>query len=267
MAFKESDWNLEPDGEGNIQTPEEVKELFNSIGMQMRFVTISGKNEIAAVASMVKKAWEFFNKNPHLLAAAENEKVVVPAQEFLTPAIKEQIHNRFNRAGGLERGVDENSDRPATYQSEDVLTVENVLTQLSQVKDKTKPVYAFAEESGCVFAVVHVDTGISDRVDINFSRSVIHRGWFSRLSNCLGLIPEGSMYVLGDAEFLSNRGLDTIKGFGRKDGYEVVVLGENSYYPVSKMDKADCNVLFLETTLLQELESGSFEVIKIEDLK
>jgi hypothetical protein len=45
-----------------LDVPDELMPLFNKVGMQMRFHTISGKNEITTVAHIVQIAHEFFCK-------------------------------------------------------------------------------------------------------------------------------------------------------------------------------------------------------------
>lgn len=55
------DWS-KPDEKGIIHVPDELDELFNDIGMQLRFHTISGKNEIEAIARMVWLADRFYKK-------------------------------------------------------------------------------------------------------------------------------------------------------------------------------------------------------------
>jgi hypothetical protein len=59
--FTESDFKIEPDGDGNIHIPDELIPLFHKLGMQLRFHTISGENEIQVIARMVKLAYFFFN--------------------------------------------------------------------------------------------------------------------------------------------------------------------------------------------------------------
>jgi len=54
-----TDWT-KPDA-GVIHVPDHFDKLFNSFGMQMRFVTISGKNEVQAIAHMVHNAHKFFH--------------------------------------------------------------------------------------------------------------------------------------------------------------------------------------------------------------
>jgi len=54
------DWTAVEGGQINI--PDELMPLFNNIGMQLRFHTISGKNEVLTIAHMVRKAELFFHK-------------------------------------------------------------------------------------------------------------------------------------------------------------------------------------------------------------
>lgn len=61
-----NDWKTEADEKGNIQLPDELDMLFNKLGMQMRFHTISDKNEAQTVADMVWIAQKFFTEHPHL---------------------------------------------------------------------------------------------------------------------------------------------------------------------------------------------------------
>lgn len=54
-------WSI-PDDEGNIDVPDELLPLFDKISMQLRFHTISGKNEISTVADILYSAQVFFTK-------------------------------------------------------------------------------------------------------------------------------------------------------------------------------------------------------------
>jgi hypothetical protein len=60
------DWSI-PDERGNIYVPDELYPLFNSIAFEFRFHTLSGKNEVLAIAHSVQRAQEFFSKHPELL--------------------------------------------------------------------------------------------------------------------------------------------------------------------------------------------------------
>lgn len=52
-------WN-EADNDGNIDIPDHLHRLFNKVGIQIRFVLLSDKNEIQAVADICRGAEEFF---------------------------------------------------------------------------------------------------------------------------------------------------------------------------------------------------------------
>jgi len=55
------DWTV-ADSEGVLHIPDELDKIFNKVGMQMRFVTISGKNEVQAVAHIVYNCQKFFKE-------------------------------------------------------------------------------------------------------------------------------------------------------------------------------------------------------------
>jgi hypothetical protein len=57
----------EADKDGNITIPDELDGLFNKIGFQLRFHTISGKNELQTVADMVYIAQKYFKEHPEAL--------------------------------------------------------------------------------------------------------------------------------------------------------------------------------------------------------
>lgn len=59
-AAKKDDWTI-PNDDGNLDVPDELMPLFNKFGNQLRFHTISGKNEVMTVAHMVQAAEDFFN--------------------------------------------------------------------------------------------------------------------------------------------------------------------------------------------------------------
>lgn len=56
-----TNWN-EADEEGIINVPDELEEVFNKVGMQIRFHTISGKNEVQTIADIVAGCQNFFKK-------------------------------------------------------------------------------------------------------------------------------------------------------------------------------------------------------------
>jgi hypothetical protein len=64
--MEDKDWTI-PDAEGNIDVPDELMPLFNTVGTQIRFHTISGRNEVESIARIVYKSQKFFSKNPKLL--------------------------------------------------------------------------------------------------------------------------------------------------------------------------------------------------------
>ncbi len=53
---------LKPDKNGQITLPDHLDSLFNKLGMQLRFCTISGKNEILTLVHMCQMAEEYFKK-------------------------------------------------------------------------------------------------------------------------------------------------------------------------------------------------------------
>ena len=69
---EEKDWTV-PDENGIIHVPDELDKLFNTIGFQFRFHTISGLNEIECIARATRNAHEFFKKNPHLIHDNNND--------------------------------------------------------------------------------------------------------------------------------------------------------------------------------------------------
>lgn len=52
-------WN-QANEEGIINVPDYLDPLINRVGMQIRFHTISGKNEVQTICDIVKAAEEFF---------------------------------------------------------------------------------------------------------------------------------------------------------------------------------------------------------------
>lgn len=71
---KSKEWSSEPDDNGVVHIPDELYPLFNKLGMQLRFHTISGENEIVVVARMVKIAQEFFSLNSDMGSSSDNLK-------------------------------------------------------------------------------------------------------------------------------------------------------------------------------------------------
>lgn len=56
-----TDWN-KADKNGTMHIPDELDKIFNRVGMQLRFHTISGKNEVQTIADIVHSCQEFFKK-------------------------------------------------------------------------------------------------------------------------------------------------------------------------------------------------------------
>lgn len=69
MSEKE-DWSTSDD-KGIIHMPDYLDKLYNSIGMQLRFHTISGKNEMETIAHMVSLAEDFFREHYNHLSSPQ----------------------------------------------------------------------------------------------------------------------------------------------------------------------------------------------------
>jgi len=76
------DWSV-PDANGNINVPDELYPLFNKLGFQFRFVLLSGKNEILAIAHAVQIAHKFFSENPHLVLSTTPEVQATAAYRWV----------------------------------------------------------------------------------------------------------------------------------------------------------------------------------------
>ena len=50
-----------------IDVPDELMPLFNKVGMQVKLMTISGKNEVQTIADIVELSRKFFKDKPNLL--------------------------------------------------------------------------------------------------------------------------------------------------------------------------------------------------------
>jgi hypothetical protein len=72
--IKEIDWTI-PDKDGIINIPDKLDPLFDRLGMQLRFHTISGKSEVQTIVDMTAIAQKFFMKNPELLKTGIEEEV------------------------------------------------------------------------------------------------------------------------------------------------------------------------------------------------
>jgi len=51
---------LMPDENGNVELPDHLEPLFHKLGMQLRFHTLSGKNEFLTVIHMCEIAEDYF---------------------------------------------------------------------------------------------------------------------------------------------------------------------------------------------------------------
>ena len=73
--FTDDDFKIDtPDENGNITIPDELKPLFSKLGMQLRFHTLSGANEMQVVARMTKLSYKFFNPEHSPLTDSKHEK-------------------------------------------------------------------------------------------------------------------------------------------------------------------------------------------------
>lgn len=61
-----SSWN-KPTPEGIIEVPDELDPLINKVGMQIGFLTISGKSTNQTICDIVYICQRFFRENPELL--------------------------------------------------------------------------------------------------------------------------------------------------------------------------------------------------------
>lgn len=66
------DWTI-ADKDGNINIPDRLDKLFNKLGMQMRFHTISGKNELQTVVDMTAIADKYSAQQNDELIKAGNK--------------------------------------------------------------------------------------------------------------------------------------------------------------------------------------------------
>ena len=55
------DWN-KADKDGTINVPDHLDEAVNKVGMQLRFHTISGKNEVQTICDIVYGLEAYFKK-------------------------------------------------------------------------------------------------------------------------------------------------------------------------------------------------------------
>lgn len=65
------DWTKPKDG--IIEMPDHLDPLFHKLGMQLRFHTLSGKNEMTTICHMVRIAEEFFLSEKENVNTDESE--------------------------------------------------------------------------------------------------------------------------------------------------------------------------------------------------
>ncbi len=80
MADEVKDWSI-PDENDMLHVPDDLHPLFNKMGFQFRFVTISGKNEAIAAAHCVQIAQKFFSEHPELLLKREDLEKITEQKE------------------------------------------------------------------------------------------------------------------------------------------------------------------------------------------
>jgi hypothetical protein len=94
----------EPDKDGNINIPDELDPLFNKLGMQMRFHTISGKNELQTVVDMTYIADKFYSEKIKAIDELVSEKIntqqeIINSQQEEIKDLTEtnnKFHSRIN---------------------------------------------------------------------------------------------------------------------------------------------------------------------------
>lgn len=104
METKEKPNWTEPNKDGNYNIPNELEPLFNKLGMQIRFHTISGKNELQTVVDMTSIADEFYSKKIDEIDGLVSEKMetqqrlINNQQEEIKELteINNKLHSRIN---------------------------------------------------------------------------------------------------------------------------------------------------------------------------
>lgn len=94
----------EPDKDGNINIPDELDPLFNKLGMQLRFHTISGKNEVQTVVDMTYIADKFYSEKINEIDKIVSEKIntqqeIINSQQEEIKDLTEtnnKFHSRIN---------------------------------------------------------------------------------------------------------------------------------------------------------------------------
>lgn len=127
------DW-AEPDDRGMIDVPDELMPLFNKVGTQLRFHTISGKSEVLTVAHIICQAEKFYGSR---IAELRNELSEYKEANAVLGSDNQRLYDEaktlFERIAELEK---ENAELDASeagwfnscteYQKEnDALIIEN----------------------------------------------------------------------------------------------------------------------------------------------
>lgn len=60
------DWNKDGDENNDVEFPDELIPLYNKLGIQLRFHTISDKPEAGTIIDMLWIAQKFFSEHPEL---------------------------------------------------------------------------------------------------------------------------------------------------------------------------------------------------------
>ena len=83
MIKQVKDWN-KADDNGNINVPDHLDGVFNKVGMQLRFHTISGKNEIQTICDIVYGIESYFEKlhKTELPSNESGKQMIIRLTEF-----------------------------------------------------------------------------------------------------------------------------------------------------------------------------------------
>ncbi len=168
----------------------------------------------------------------------------------------------------LKQELASREHQPGIPVGTNIRTVAEVIATLSAVENKSLPMYAYGQSEQAAYPIVHVDCGTTDRIDLNFSNTVVDDSFIPLLQRVISQskLVEGQMFDLDTACFTS-ADKAVIRGFGIKDGIPVVVLNKDSFYPIGKMTKSDLTFMFNDTTISTELKQYSYSVIEIKDCK
>lgn len=98
---QQKDWSI-PNPDGSIDVPDELDDLFNKVGMQLKFHTISGLSELETIANICFLAQEYFNKPVKKSELTGAELICLERAEQIIKhgrTVQEDID--FNTAGQL----------------------------------------------------------------------------------------------------------------------------------------------------------------------